>query len=123
MRAPLVLALVLGACITEVVSVDDVVTPGDLAEIAEDYCEAHPELPCGRVWECGPGRWEACVLDDHPLEWAEAYFGGVCEPADDPRFYGHPICWWCCGEGCGKGCNSIDFGCFCPATPMPETGP
>lgn len=112
----------LGGCVTDVVEAEDVLDPSDLAEIAEAYCEANPELTCGHVYLCQTpstnpdneyGRIEICKLDDHPLEWLEAVHGS-CEPT--PRHQG--LCWWCCGEGCGAGGNAYD-GTFCPdATPM-----
>ena len=82
-------------CVKDVV--DDAISPSDLAEIAEAYCAAHPELPCGHVYEC-PALGEVCVLDDSPLPQES------CAPTK--RHQG--LCWWNCD---GRGCNAYQ-GCW-----------
>lgn len=105
------LTALLASCVTEIVEPEEVVTPDDLAEIAEAYCATHPELTCGHVYVCptdptttsGGSDVELCVLDDTPLP------SDTCTPT--ARHQG--LCWWCCGEGCGAGCNAYG-GCYCP---------
>lgn len=117
------LVLLLAACVTDVIEPDEVITEEDLADIAEGYCAANPELTCGHVYLCETpaenefGTVEICLLDDIPLPVLEEVHG-LCTPT--PRHQG--LCWWCCGEGCGAGCNAYS-GCFCPATPMPDPMP
>lgn len=109
---------VLGGCLTKVIEPTDVVEPEDLADIAESYCDARPDFPCGHVYECAAvadtpsGFVETCVLDDIPLEWAEVYYGAECKPTT--RHVG--LCWYCCGAGCGPGCNAYS-GCYCEGPP------
>lgn len=107
----LILLIFIGACADPIGAVVD---PDDLVGTAEAYCAAHPELPCGHVFECDAeadnalGHVELCVLDTLPLESAEAVYGS-CHPT--PRHEG--LCWYCCGAGCTAGCNAFN-GCFCP---------
>lgn len=107
----------------------DIVGPEDLADVAEAYCQAHPELPCGHVFECDTpsenplGRVEFCVLDTMGTASVESLFGS-CRRSTDPRFLkaNSWLCWHCCGEGCGAGCNAYS-GCFCPTPePLPDAG-
>ncbi len=115
---------VLSGCITKVVEPSDVVEPDDLADLAEGYCDAHPEFPCGHVYLCEApsenpentfGRIEICVNDDVPLTEVEALYG-TCAPT--PRHSG--LCWAPCPVT-GPGCNSYD-GCYCPMPPMVDAG-
>ncbi len=108
-----ILVLALVAC-DDVVVVPD---PGDLADIAEQYCADHPELPCGHVYACTTpadnelGRVEVCISRWQDVAEAEALYG-PCELSPHERFSESHLCWWCCGEGCGRGCNSYS-GCLC----------
>ena len=111
MRALVVLALLAG-CADVAATVTP--QPDDYVSVAEAYCKAHPELPCGHVYECDAaadnalGHIEICVAQQQSLTAAEAVYG-ACAPT--PRHEG--LCWWCCGAGCGGGCNAYS-GCFCP---------
>ena len=109
-------------CLGRVVEPEDIVEPDDLVGIAEAYCDAHPEWPCGHVWLCTSpstnpdnqyGRMEVCLLDDISVSVLEDLYG-PCEPT--PRHVG--LCWVCCGTGCGVGGNAYD-GTYCPAPPPP----
>lgn len=112
-----ILVLVLLAACTAVI--DNTVEPEDLSSVAETYCKAHPELPCGHVFVCDTpaenelGQVEICIPQFIDKSAAEAIYG-ACEPT--PRHSG--LCWFCCGEGCTAGCNALS-GCFCP--PPQET--
>lgn len=107
----ILLALLLASC-TEIVEV--ATEPDDFVGVAEAYCKAHPELPCGRVYTCATpadnelGQVEICVPQFLDVSAAEATYG-ACEPT--ARHIG--LCWWCCGEGCTAGCNALT-GCWCP---------
>lgn len=117
--------LVFAGCATEIIKPSDVLTPDDLAGLAETYCKANPTWPCGHVYlfPNAPsmndlGAMELCVLDESSVHMgllgdAESMYG-ASEPT--PRHEG--LCWWCCGGTCGPGCNAYD-GCYCPPPPMP----
>jgi hypothetical protein len=98
-------------------AVDVIVEPEDLSVLAEEYCMAHPTLPCGHVYQCETpaenklGLTEICVPQFIDISVAEVQYG-ACTPSTDPRFDGGNLCWWCCGEGCTAGCNAYN-GCFC----------
>jgi len=118
------IAIVLLVGCTQVV--EQVAEPDDLAGLAEDYCAAHPEWPCGKVYQCDTpadnplGLVEVCIPQFMDVSAAEAVYGS-CELSTDPRLKSVNLCWWCCGSGCGPGCNSYS-GCFCdPDAPgMPD---
>lgn len=74
-------------------------------------------INCGHVYMCEAtagnelGHAEFCLNDDdapEDLDAAEAKYG-ACEPT--PRHQG--LCLYCCGPGCGRGCNAYS-GCYCP---------
>ena len=98
-------------------AVEATVEPEDLAGLAEQYCQAHPALPCGHVYQCDTpadnklGLVEICVPQFIDISAAEAQYG-ACELSTDERFKDGNLCWWCCGEGCTAGCNAYS-GCFC----------
>ena len=114
MRGLLLVALVVGC--TQVI--ETAVEPDDFVDVAEAYCRAHPELPCGHVWQCEAasptpetgweGHVEVCVPNFIPIESVEAVHG-ACWPTT--RHAG--LCWWCCGPGCTAGCNA-KTACYCP---------
>lgn len=115
----LALALLIGlaGCTTVL---ETAVEPDDFASLAEAYCKAHPELPCGHVYMCETaaenelGLVELCVPHFIDVTVVERLYG-ACVPT--PRHSGQ--CWWCCGAGCTAGCNALTS-CFCPVSPPPD---
>lgn len=99
--------------------VETAVEPEDLSGIADAYCAANPHLPCGKVYACATpadnelGLIELCVPQFIDVSAVEAVHG-ECQLSPHERFAGANLCWWCCGEGCTRGCNAFD-GCFCDA--------
>lgn len=94
---------------------------GEVLGTVADYtvCPADIEsiIECGHVFQCAAaaetpsGHVEICIDDDdHPeqLDGIESLYG-MCIPT--PRHQG--LCSYCCGEGCGRGCNAFS-GCYCP---------
>ena len=115
-------ALILVGCFGCQKVAEETVGRKTIAEIAEEYCTSHPELPCGHVYACDTyadnriGKVEICIPNFTDVSVAEASYG-FCELSPDQRFLDKEswLCWWCCGEGCGRGCNAYS-GCFCPET-------
>lgn len=116
MRAALGLLLLLGC--RDVLPQPEDFDIEDLAEIAEQYCAANPQVPCGHVWMCETpadndlGLVEICVLDETIIEEVEGIYG-PCVPT--PRHVG--LCLHCCPTetmGCSSGCNAYS-GCYCGA--------
>lgn len=113
--------VMLAACSNVVEEIE----PGveDVVGIAEEYCRANPTLPCGKVYQCDTpaenaiGFIEICIPQFIDVSLAEAQYG-TCKLSTDKRFEDANLCWWCCGEGCTRGCNSYN-GCFCPVFEMP----
>lgn len=128
MRQASLIALVLAACAQTLEQAQP--EPDDLAGAAETYCKLHPDLPCGKVYQFDTpaddplGLIEMCVPQPYTdpvtmaprptLEEAETMFGASML-STDPRFDRANLCWWCCGPGCTRGCNSYS-GCWCGPT-------
>ena len=99
-------------------AIDATVEPEDIAGLAEEYCMDHPTLPCGKVYQCDTpadnelGFVEICVPQFMDISVAEATYG-ACKLSTSPRLKDANLCWWCCGEGCGAGCNALTS-CYCP---------
>lgn len=108
------LVALLAGCMT-VVGEPEPADLGGLVDLAEAYCKAHEDVPCGHVWLCEAqaenplGHWETCVLDEYPIEKVEAVLG-PCTPT--PRHQG--LCYHHCTPGAG--CNAYS-GCWCEETP------
>ena len=100
---------------------EDADPTGDVVDLADAYCAAHPELPCGKVYMCEApadnelGHIEICIPQFYSVQLAEAVYG-QCELSPHPRFDDGNLCWWCCGDGCTRGCNALN-GCFCEVQP------
>jgi hypothetical protein len=128
LRATTSLLLVCTGLVVGCAAVESIEPSGDASA-----CErAKPDnAECAVVYECARALWdpergfrhvELCVRDVD-IDSAQD-MNGTCWPSQDERFKPYtlamvePPCFWCCGAGCGLGCNAFD-GCYCPMTVPP----